>query len=143
MPDPFALLPLSLKIFILNGLEDLVSLQAILVGSHSAYRIYNVHYTKPFSYILMHYPSHPLHVVYIMLSIRSRPAQIRAQCSQSMQSFDAFRATTILDNNNTNAGITPLYLQLPLQPRREESRHDCRAGAGGFARVFSDAIGES
>ncbi|CAL8579312.1 hypothetical protein XPA_005062 [Xanthoria parietina] len=84
----------------------------------------------------MHYPSHPLHVVYIMLSIRSRPAQIRAQCSQSMQSFDAFRATTILDNNNTNAGMTPLYLQPPLQPRREESCHDCRAGAGGLCESF-------
>ena len=107
MPDPFALLPLPLKIFILNDLQDLVSLHAILVASPSAYRIFNVHYTEILSCILTHYPSHLLHLVYIILSIRARPAQIRAQCSRSMQSFDAFRATTILDNN-TNAGMTQL-----------------------------------
>lgn len=50
MPDPFVLLPLVLSVFILNGLEDLVSLHAILVAilvaSPSAYHVFNVHYTE-------------------------------------------------------------------------------------------------
>lgn len=143
MPDPFALFHLPLKIFILNGLEDPVSLHASLVVSPSAYRILQ----RPLhgdplmhSHTLPLAPTTPVHAI---LSIRSRPAQIRAQCSQSMQSFHAFRAMTILDNNNnTNAGMTPLYLQPPLQPRHEESCHDCRAVAGAHARVFSYAVGE-
>ncbi|KAI4269174.1 MAG: hypothetical protein L6R38_007561 [Xanthoria sp. 2 TBL-2021] len=107
MPDPCAVLPLPLPIFIFNDLEDLVSLHVLLVASPSAYRIFNVYYTEILSCILTHYPPHLLQLLRIILSIRSQPAQVRAQCSPSMQAFDAFRAATILDKNNS-ADTVPL-----------------------------------
>lgn len=106
MPDPFAFLPLPLLIFVLNDLEDLVSLHAILVANPPASRVFNVHY-ETLACILTHHPPHLLHLVCAILSIRSRPAQIKARCSRYMQSSDAFRATTIVDNKQ-NISTSPL-----------------------------------
>ncbi|KAI4233156.1 MAG: hypothetical protein L6R40_007157 [Gallowayella cf. fulva] len=106
MPDPFAILPLPLPIDILNGFEDLVSLHALLVASPSAYDIFASHYAEILSFTLTHYPPHLSRLLRVILNLRSQPGKIREQCSASLHAFDAFRATTLLDENN-NAGSAP------------------------------------
>ncbi|KAI4261668.1 MAG: hypothetical protein L6R42_003137 [Xanthoria sp. 1 TBL-2021] len=138
MPDPLALLPLPLPIFILNDLEDLASLQALLVASPSTYHIFNVHYTEILSCILPHYPPHLLQLLRIILSIRSQPAQIRAQCSPSMQAFDAFRAATILDKDN-NADTAPLS-KSTTTPAAARSLAKTAAQVQGLMRAFFETL---
>ncbi|KAL8670987.1 MAG: hypothetical protein Q9168_004501 [Polycauliona sp. 1 TL-2023] len=96
MPDPFALLPLPLPIFILNDFEDLASLHAVLVTSPIAYRIFNTHFIEILSSVLPHYPEHLLDLFRTILAVRSEPGCIRAKCSASpLDSFDIFYATIV------------------------------------------------
>ncbi|KAL8858728.1 MAG: hypothetical protein Q9178_004816 [Gyalolechia marmorata] len=104
MPDPFALLPLPLPIFILNDLEDLVSLHSILLASPSAYRIFNEHYIEIIESILPNFVPQIQRFFRIIVSIRSQPLHTRARCS-SIEAFNIFRSTTLIDKS---AGTHPL-----------------------------------
>ncbi|KAL8922330.1 MAG: hypothetical protein Q9172_003622 [Xanthocarpia lactea] len=104
MPDPFALLPLPLPIFILNDLEDLVSLHSILLASPAAYRIFNEHFIEIIESILPNFVPQIQRFFRIIVTIRSQPLHTRAQCS-SIEAFNIFRSTTLIDKI---AGTHPL-----------------------------------
>ncbi|KAL8994256.1 MAG: hypothetical protein Q9169_005725 [Polycauliona sp. 2 TL-2023] len=106
MPDPFAVLPLPLPIFILNDLQDLASLHAILVSSPITYRIFKVHYIEILASILPHYQEHLLHLSRIVLDIRSRPAPIQIRYSMSEHAFNDLRAMVM--SKNTDGAIAGL-----------------------------------
>ena len=104
MPDPFALLPLPLPIFILKDLEDLVSLHSIILASPAAYRIFNEHFIEIIESILPNFVPQIQRFLRIIITIRSQPLHIRDQCS-SIEAFKNFRTTALFDKD---AGTYPL-----------------------------------
>ncbi|KAL8913350.1 MAG: hypothetical protein Q9171_001827 [Xanthocarpia ochracea] len=131
MPDPFALLPLPLPIFILNDLEDLVSLHSILLASPAAYRIFNEHYIEIIESILPNFILQIQRFLRIIVMIRSQPLHTRAQCS-SIEAFDIFRTTTLLDKS---AGTNRLSKSMTT-PAAARSLTKAAAKLQGLSNAF-------
>ena len=104
MPDPFGTLPLPLPTFIFHGIEDLGTLHCLLQASPAANPIFSEHYCEITESILSNFLPQLQQLLRIIVSIRSQPSSVRAQCS-STEGYNAFRARNVLSKD---AGANPL-----------------------------------
>ena len=98
MPDPFNTLPLPLPTFIFNGLEDLGTLHCLLQASPAANPIFAEYYCEITESILSNFLPQLQQLLRIIVSIRSQPSTVRAQCS-STEGYNTFRARNFMSKD--------------------------------------------
>ena len=109
MPDPFSTLPLPLPLIILKSIEDLSTLNYLLKASPSANAIFTRYCCAVIESIISNFVPGLQRLSRIIVSIRSQPARIRAECV-SIEAFKAFRDSHIRGKYiwNNNVGSDPL-----------------------------------
>lgn len=139
MPDPFSTLPAPLPLMILEGIEDLSTLNYLLNSSPAANFIFERYYCEISEAVLSNFVPQLQQLLRTILLTRSNRLSIREEID-SPQHLEDFLQTYALNNSNVTKPLTNATVSLSAVRSLIKSASGVQQASASFFKTFLDRV---